>query len=97
MVSMPIAPACDRISLPQLAKEQRVSPVSTWRWAVRGCRGVVLPTFCVGRKRYTTEAAFADWCARVTAVANGDTDGRVRVERTWEIERAERETARLGV
>ena len=97
MVSLPVAPARDRISLPKLAKEQGVSPVSTWRWALRGCRGVVLPTFCVGHKRYTTRAAFAEWCAQVTAAANGETQGQVPAKRESAIDRAERESARLVV
>lgn len=97
MVSLPVAPASERISLPKLANEQNVSPVSTWRWAIRGCRGVILPTFCVGHKRYTTRAAFAEWCQRVTTAANGETQGRAPAQRESAIERAERETARLGV
>jgi hypothetical protein len=97
MLSLPVAPARERMSLPQLAKEQGVSPVSTWRWALRGCRGIVLPTFCVGRTRYTTHAAFDEWCSRVTAAANGETEGHVPASPECEIERAEREAARLGV
>ncbi len=97
MVSLSVAPARDRISLPQLAREQGVSPVSTWRWALRGSRGVMLPTFCVGHKRYTTRAAFAEWCAQVTAAANGETQGRVPANRESAMQRAERETARMGV
>lgn len=97
MVSLPVAPAADRISLPKLAKEQGVSPVSTWRWALRGVKGQVLPTFCVGHKRYTTRAAFAEWCAAVTAAANGVSAERVPANREAAIERAEREAARLGV
>lgn len=97
MYSLPVAPASDRISLPLLAREQGVSPVSTWRWALRGSRGVILPTFCVGHKRYTTRAAFAEWCARVTAAANGESQGRAPAIRDTAIERAERETEQLGV
>ena len=97
MVSVPVVPAPDRISLPQLAREQGVSPVSTWRWAHRGCRGIVLPTFCVGHRRYTTRAAFSEWCAQVTAVANGNAAGHVEMSRERRIERAEKETSRLGV
>ena len=98
MVSLDfVAPVRERLSLPTLAKEQGVSPVSTWRWALRGSRGVILPTFCIGHKRYTTRAAFAEWCAKVTAAANGDSQGQLPAQRESAIERAERETARLGV
>src|SRR4051794_12061204 len=96
MATLSVAPAADRISLPQLAREQGVSPVSTWRWALRGCRRVVLPTFCVGHKRYTTRAAFEQWCACVTAAANGDVEGHVQ-NRDSAIDRAEREASRMGV
>ncbi len=97
MVPLPVAPATDRISLPKLAKENCVSPVSTWRWAIHGCKGVILPTFCVGHKRYTTRAAFSDWCAAVTAAANGVSVGQLSAKRESAIDRAEREAARLGV
>jgi hypothetical protein len=97
MVPLPVAPARERVSLPRLAKEQEVSPVSTWRWALRGCRGIVLPTFCVGRKRYTTRAAFAEWCARVTAAANGEVEGFVPAERESAIEHAERLAEEFGL
>ncbi|MCC7086331.1 MAG: DUF1580 domain-containing protein [Pirellulales bacterium] len=97
MVSLPVATANDRVSLPALAREQGVSPVSTWRWALRGCAGIVLPTFCIGHKRYTTRAAFADWVAQVTVARNGEIGGRAPAQRESAIERAERETARLGV
>ena len=49
MTPLPVAPTRDRISLPTLAREQGVSPVSTWRWALRGICGIVLPTFCIKR------------------------------------------------
>jgi hypothetical protein len=97
MVSLPVASARDRISLPQLAREQGVSPVSTWRWALRGVAGIVLPTFCIGHKRFTTRAAFEEWVAQVTAARNGEAVGRLPAQRESEIDRAERETAELGV
>ena len=96
MVTLSVAPAADRISLPKLAKEQGVSPVSTWRWALRGICGIVLPSFCVGHKRFTTRAAFAEWVAQVTAARNGDA-GHAPAKRESAISRAEKETAKLGV
>lgn len=97
MVSLPVAPARDRISLPTLAREQGVSPVSTWRWTLRGICGITLPTFCIGHKRYTTRAAFAEWVAQVTAARNGEAVTRPPAQRESAIARAERETAKLGV
>jgi hypothetical protein len=97
MVSLPIAPARDRISLPQLAREEDVSPVSTWRWALRGICGIQLPTFCVGHKRYTTRAAYREWVAQVTAARNGQAITRPARQRESAIDRAERETGHMGV
>jgi hypothetical protein len=97
MVLLPIAPTRDRISLPQLAREEGVSPVSTWRWALRGICGIPLPSFCVGHKRYTTRAAYREWVAQVTAARNGQAITRPERQRESAIERAERETERMGV
>ena len=40
------------------------------RWACRGVRGVVLESFCVGARRYTSHEAVARF-------VNATTDGRV--------------------
>lgn len=98
MVSLSAAPARDRISLPKLATEQGVSPVTVWRWALRGVAGVKLPTVCVGSKRFTTRAAFEAWCEAVTAARNGEAaPSRTNKQREESIERAERRLAELGV
>lgn len=97
MVFLPVASPRERLSLPSLAKEQGVSPVSTWRWALRGVCGHVLPTFCIGHKRYTTRAAFAEWVEKVTAARNGASVSRGSSQRESAMDRAERETAELGV
>jgi len=92
-----LAATRERLSMPQLAKEQGVSPVSTWRWALRGCAGIPLPTFCIGHKRYTTRAAFAEWVEKVTAAQNGASISRGSSQRESAIAQAERETAKFGV
>jgi hypothetical protein len=92
-----VASTRDRISLPQLAREQGVSPVSTWRWASRGCAGIVLPTFCLGHKRFTTRAAFAEWVAQVTAARNGEAVSRTSAHRDNAVDLAEKSTAEFGV
>jgi hypothetical protein len=97
MISLPVASARDRISLPQLAREQGVSPVSTWRWAMRGCAGIILPTYCIGNKRFTTRLAFAEWVAQVTAARNGEALSRAPAQRESAIAQAERKTAEQGV
>jgi len=96
-MALAISTTADRVSLPQLAKEQGVSPVSTWRWALRGVAGIVLPTFCIGHKRFTTRAAFNEWVAQVTAAKNGEATSRPPAHRESAMDRAERETAKLGV
>ena len=98
MVSLPLAPPEERISLPKLANEQGVSPVSTWRWALRGMAGVKLPTFCVGNKRFTTRPAFATWCEAVTVARSGQpVPSRTNRQREAAIDRAEKQLAELGV
>ena len=91
-------PAVERISLAALAKEQSVSPVTTWRWALRGVAGQKLPTVCVGSKRFTTATAFAEWCEKVTAARSGDpVPARSNKQREAAIDRAERQLAKMGV
>lgn len=51
----------DRISLTQLAHEQRVSITTAWRWVQAGRRGHCLESFHVGGRKYTTREAFARW------------------------------------
>ena len=97
MATLPIASPSERISLPALAKEQGVSPVSTWRWALSGACGVILPTFFIGNRRFTTRVAFQEWCNRVTLARNGETVSRAPAQRESAIDRAVRETARQGV
>ena len=95
---LPFAPIEQRMSLPQLARAEGVSPVTVWRWALRGIRGIKLPILCVGNKRYTTHAAFALWCEQTTASANGEPiPSRTSRQRERDIERAERELAAAGI
>jgi hypothetical protein len=96
-VSLPVPPARDHVPLPQLAREVGVSPVSTWRWALRGICGIQLPTWCIGHRRVTTRAAYSEWVAQVTAARNGQAITRPARQRESAIDRAERETDRMGV
>lgn len=48
----------DRISLADLARREGRSGTCTWRWATRGCRGVLLESFVLGGVRFTTEPAY---------------------------------------
>jgi hypothetical protein len=42
--------------------------VSTlWRWCLKGCKGVVLESICIGGKRFVTAAAIEQFIEEVTA------------------------------
>jgi len=83
-----------RLTLNHLAKQEGVNPSTVWRWSLRGVRGVVLETFSVGARRFTTNEAFARFVDGTTAVAKGE-QPQVRTNRQREaaIARAERELA----
>ena len=89
------APVSERIALPRLATEQGVAPPTTWRWSTGGVAGVVLPTVCIGSRRYTTRAAFRWWCEAVTLARSGRVASRTCGERESAIERAETELDQL--
>ena len=65
------APASDRLTLKQLSKENNVSPVTCWRWTLRGVDGLRLPSIKIGNKRVTTRSMFNEWCRQLTENANG--------------------------
>ncbi len=58
-----------RLTLNQLAQQEGVNTSTTWRWALRGVRGVKLETFSVGARRFTTHEAFARFVSGTTAAA----------------------------
>lgn len=91
------APPTDRLTLQALAKEQNVSPVTCWRWTLRGVHGVRLPSIKVGNKRLTLRSLFFEWCRQVTAVADGQAGNDVREDTHREdvVERADCEADRL--
>ena len=53
-----------RLSLTELAKQQRIAVSTCWRWAIRGIRGHRLECFSLGGRRYTTREAFQRFVAR---------------------------------
>ncbi|MEX2171539.1 MAG: DUF1580 domain-containing protein [Pirellulales bacterium] len=99
MVSLPVAPPAERISLPKLASAEGVSPVTVWRWALRGVKGVKLRTGCIGGSiRYTTRQWYEEFCERVTAARSGDPAPAPRTKsREAAIDRAEKQLAEMGV
>jgi hypothetical protein len=60
-----------KISLAALARREGVNPTTCWRWAGRGVEGIVLESFSIGGRRWTTEEAFERWVAAVTAKKAG--------------------------
>lgn len=89
-----------RLSLTELARQERVSVPTPWRWSKRGVNGVVLETFSIGGRRYTTQEAFQRFVERSTAAANGTPNApAVRTSRQREaaISRAEAELAKAGI
>lgn len=92
------APLEDRLTLTQLARQQGVSPPTTWRWAMRGCRGTKLQTAMLGHKRITTHAAFQLWVEQVTAAADGkSTPAQSKKARESAIKSAEKQTDKYGI
>ena len=92
------APPADRLSLPELAREEGVAPPTPWRWAMRGVRGLRLPTAMIGHRRVTTRAAFSAWCVQLTLIADGrHQQSREDPQRQVAIDRAEAELRQLGV
>jgi hypothetical protein len=90
-----------RLSLTQLAHAEGVSVPTPWRWAQRGVRGIVLETFSVGGRRYTTREAFGRFVERSTAAAKGgpapSPAARSNRQRDAAIRRAEAELADAGI
>ena len=93
------APADDRLSLQELAREEHVAPPTTWRWAMRGVRGLRLPTAMVGNRRVTTRQAYREWCEELTRLADRQhgVESVVSPSREKAIAAAEKRLAELGI
>lgn len=89
-----------RLSLTELARQEGVSIPTPWRWTKRGVKGVVLETFSIGGRRYTTQEAFQRFVERSTAAANGEPAvpaSRTNRQREASIAKAEAELAKAGI
>ena len=84
-----------RVSLSDLAGEQRVSAPTAWRWCLRGVKGHVLESFSVGGRRYTTREAFVRWLCQINGEQVEVTETIQQRERV--IAAAEREVDRLSI
>jgi len=96
-------PPEERLTLTQLAHEEKKAPCTPWRWATKGVRGIRLPSVMVGgAKRVTTRTVFVEWCERVTAIADGrpvpeEAAAQLPNDEASRAERAEAELTRLGL
>ena len=59
-----------RISFTDLAREQGLAESTPWRWAKHGCNGVLLESFSIGARRFTTREAWERF-VQATTTANG--------------------------
>lgn len=92
-----------RISLADLSRQENVNISTIWRWTLRGVRGVVLESFSVGARRFTTLEAFHRFVERSTAASSSalsrtasrpvDLNG----QRQFEIMAAEAELNKAGI
>lgn len=89
-----------RLSLTELARQEGVSVPTPWRWSKRGVNGVVLETFSIGGRRYTTQESFQRFVERSTVAANCEQvapAARTSRQREAAISRAEAELAKAGI
>lgn len=89
-----------RLSLTELARQEGVAVPTPWRWSKRGVNGVVLETFNIGGRRYTTQEAFQRFVERSTVAANGEPAApttRTSRQREAAISQAEAELAKAGI
>lgn len=89
-----------RLSMTELAQRENVNASTTWRWAIRGVKGVRLETFHIGGKRYTTVEAFNRFVERTTAAAQGQLPApapRTNRQREAAINRAEKLCEQQGI
>lgn len=87
-----------RLSLNELAQNQRVNASTAWRWALKGVGGVRLETFQLGGRRFTTTEAWHRWHVRLNASRHSDAmSPRTNPQRDAAITRAEQELKDAGV
>jgi hypothetical protein len=92
-----------RLTLADLAQGQGVNVSTVWRWTLRGVRGVVLESFSVGARRFTTVEAFQRFVERSTAASPSSASrptGRpaaLNGQREFDIMAAEAELDQAGI
>ena len=91
--------ADSRLSFSAAARHAGVSLPTIWRWALRGVRGAVLESACLGGKRYTSLEALEHFAAATTSAALGTPPpaSRTTAQRQRDIAAAERDLAAAGI
>ena len=89
----------ERLSFSALATRQGVNVSTVWRWAVKGCRGVVLESLSIGGRRYTSEEAFGRFIESSNSAKWGSapTDKTRLKNRSLAIHQAELELKEAGI
>jgi hypothetical protein len=86
-----------RLSLTELAHREGVSPVTVWRWATRGIRGVQLESYRRGGKRFTSHQAYARWVGATQGDRPAALAPRTNRSRDAAVNAAERELDAAGI
>ncbi len=94
---MSLSEAAKSNALPRRRRGRRPNVSTLYRWARKGCNGVVLETIRVGGTLCTSLQAIQRFAVRLT-VEDGSHDARVErlVSRRHEIEKAEGELRQAG-
>lgn len=85
-----------RISLSTLAQEMKIHTCTPWRWARKGAKGVVLETFTIGGRIFTTRQAVARFLAASNSASAAAPLTATPAQRQRAIKSAERELQRAG-
>jgi hypothetical protein len=86
-----------RLTLSQLARAQGVNTATTWRWALKGVRGVKLESLAIGGRRITSQEAFERFIASTNPQATATPPAQTPHQRRKSIADAERVLAKAGI
>jgi hypothetical protein len=88
----------NKIPLSKLSRDAGVNISTVWRWAQRGVKGVVLETFAIGGRRWTTDEAYHRFVVGVTdATASKPPQQAAKDGREAAVNKAERELREEGL
>jgi hypothetical protein len=86
-----------RCFFPRSRRGKRRDLSTIYRYAARGCRGVILEAVVVGGVRCTSREAIARFIARLTALDTPDLSARARADRGRAGRRASQELDAIGI